>query len=131
MSSPVYLHGDLLFAAFEPTDLTTTPGDALPAAEFDIGYDGSFVQTVIDGEPDADLREPYPTSKTAPRITLGCSHFDGEHIDAASGWDRWSTSVTRARDGLALVVTADQNGRVPVFRVDLHNLAGRYGRDMT
>jgi dipeptidyl aminopeptidase/acylaminoacyl peptidase len=37
----------------------------------------------------------------------------------APGWDRWPTSVVWAPDSSALLVTADQSGRGPVFRIDL------------
>ena len=37
----------------------------------------------------------------------------------AEGWDRWPTSVAFDHDDAALIVTADQDGRGPVFRVPL------------
>ncbi|MDT0180882.1 LpqB family beta-propeller domain-containing protein [Microbacterium sp. ARD31] len=37
----------------------------------------------------------------------------------AEGWDRWPTSIAWAHDDTALIVTADQGGRGPVFRVPL------------
>ncbi|WP_435526202.1 hypothetical protein [Microbacterium elymi] len=37
----------------------------------------------------------------------------------AGGWDRWPSSLAFAADDAALVVTADQDGRGPVFRVPL------------
>ncbi|WP_413355065.1 S9 family peptidase [Microbacterium sp. 1P06AB] len=37
----------------------------------------------------------------------------------AEGWDRWPTSIAFAHDDTALIVTADQDGRGPVFRVPL------------
>jgi dipeptidyl aminopeptidase/acylaminoacyl peptidase len=41
----------------------------------------------------------------------------------AETWDRWPTGIDFAADGTALVVTADQNGRGPVFRVPLDGSA--------
>ena len=91
-------------------------------------------RTVIADEPDADLwspaiapdgsavayvRESYSTPEKAPRITLGCLHFGGQHEAVALEWDRWPASLTWSRDGSALIVTADQNGRCPVFSVEL------------
>lgn len=35
----------------------------------------------------------------------------------ADGWDRWPTSIRFDRDDTALIVTADQDGRGPIFRV--------------
>lgn len=37
----------------------------------------------------------------------------------AEGWDRWPASIAFAHDDTALIVTADQDGRGPVFRVPL------------
>lgn len=37
----------------------------------------------------------------------------------AEGWDRWPTSIAFAHDDTALIVTADQDGRGPIFRVPL------------
>lgn len=91
-------------------------------------------RTVLVEEPDADvwgpaispdgsavvyLRESFSTPHTAPRITLGCIRFGGEPTPLADYWDRWPASVTWLRDGAAVVVTADQDGRSPVFRVDV------------
>lgn len=37
----------------------------------------------------------------------------------AQAWDRRPTSLTWSSDGTALIVTADQGGRAPVFVVEL------------
>ncbi len=37
----------------------------------------------------------------------------------AEGWDRWPSSIAFSHDDAALIVTADQDGRGPVFRVPL------------
>jgi dipeptidyl aminopeptidase/acylaminoacyl peptidase len=89
-------------------------------------------RVVIADEPDADLRSPaiapdgsavayvresYSTPEKAPRISLCCLRFGADHADLASEWDRWPTSVTWSRDGKALIVTADQAGRGPIFRI--------------
>jgi dipeptidyl aminopeptidase/acylaminoacyl peptidase len=91
-------------------------------------------QVVIADEPDADLwspaiapdgsamayiRESYSTPEKAPRISLRCLRFSGERVEVATHWDRWPASVTWTRDGTALIVTADQDGRCPVFRIGL------------
>lgn len=91
-------------------------------------------RTVLVDEPDADawrpavspdgstvvyLRETFSTPETAPRITLGCLRFGGEPGVLAADWDRWPASVTWSRDGSTVIVTADQDGRSPVFRVDV------------
>ncbi|WP_163800377.1 S9 family peptidase [Mycolicibacterium sediminis] len=71
-----------------------------------------------DGSRVAYLRESFSTPEQAPRITLWYSVFGEDPIQLASGWDRWPTSVAWAHDGSVLLVTADENGRGPVFAVD-------------
>jgi dipeptidyl aminopeptidase/acylaminoacyl peptidase len=90
-------------------------------------------RTVIADDPDADLwdpaiapdglsvayiREAQSTPQRAPHFTLCCMRFGDSPVDVALGWDRWPTSVTWSRDGSALIVTADQDGRAPIFRID-------------
>lgn len=90
-------------------------------------------RTVIADDPDADLwnpaiapdgsavaylRESYSTPQAAPRITLCCLRFGQNPIEIAVDWECWPSSVTWTRDGSALVVTADQDGRAPVFRIE-------------
>ncbi len=95
--------------------------------------------TVIADEPDVDLwnptispdgsavafiRESYSTPVHAPRITLGYLRFGEKAIEFAADWDRWPVSVTwsrDARDGQALIVTADDGGRCPVFRIGIRD----------
>jgi dipeptidyl aminopeptidase/acylaminoacyl peptidase len=72
-----------------------------------------------DGSAVAYLHESYSTPEKAPQISLRCMRFGGEHVEVAADWDRWPASVTWTRDGTALIVTADQDGRCPVFRIDL------------
>jgi dipeptidyl aminopeptidase/acylaminoacyl peptidase len=43
----------------------------------------------------------------------------GEPRDPAPGWDRWANGARWTPDGTALIVTADEQGRCPVFRVEL------------
>lgn len=91
-------------------------------------------RSVVVAEPDADvwspaispdgttvvyLRETFSTPDTPPRITLGCTRFGESPRVVAGDWDRWPASATWLRDSSAVIVTADQDGRAPVFRVDL------------
>lgn len=73
-----------------------------------------------DGTQVAFTRESLSTPEQAPRITL-CHMVlgSGEWTKTADGWDRWPASVTWSHDGSALLVTADQNGRCPIFEVRL------------
>jgi dipeptidyl aminopeptidase/acylaminoacyl peptidase len=71
-----------------------------------------------DGSAVAFIRESFATPQSAPRVTLWQMPFDGKPAPVAPDWDRWPTSLTWSADGAAIVVTADQAGRGPVFRVD-------------
>ncbi|MCX2931062.1 prolyl oligopeptidase family serine peptidase [Mycobacterium sp. CVI_P3] len=73
-----------------------------------------------DGTSVAFTRETVSTPQDAPRITLCHLNLSsGEWTELATGWDRWPASVTWAHDGAALLVTADDNGRCPVFEIAL------------
>jgi dipeptidyl aminopeptidase/acylaminoacyl peptidase len=72
-----------------------------------------------DGSAVAYVRESYSTPEKAPRISLCCLSFGAEPIEIAPEWDRWPVSVTWSRDAGALLVTADQAGRGPIFRIGL------------
>lgn len=91
-------------------------------------------RSVIVDDPDADLghpaispdgsalaftRETIATPDRAPRITLQYLRFGGHPVAIAENWDRWPASLTWSSDGAALVVTADQAGRTPIFVVDI------------
>jgi dipeptidyl aminopeptidase/acylaminoacyl peptidase len=90
-------------------------------------------RTTIADDPDADVelpaispdgtavaftRETFSTPDKAPRITLCHMRFGEPFEELTVEWDRWPTSVTWASDGSSLVVTADDNGRGPIFAVD-------------
>jgi len=90
-------------------------------------------RTVIADDPEADLempaispdgtavaftRETHSTPDKAPRITLCHMRFGEPLVELTGEWDRWPTSVTWVADGSAVIVTADENGRGPVFAVD-------------
>ncbi|WP_445166011.1 S9 family peptidase [Mycolicibacterium sp. Dal123E01] len=73
-----------------------------------------------DGTSVAFTRETASTPECAPRITLcHLSLGSGEWAELATGWDRWPASVTWTHDGSALLVTADDNGRHPIFEIGL------------
>src|SRR5215212_4487359 len=90
-------------------------------------------RTTIAEDPDADLelpaispdgsalaftRETFSTLDKAPRITLCHMRFGEPFAELTTEWDRWPTSVTWSADGSTLIVTADENGRGPIFAVD-------------
>jgi dipeptidyl aminopeptidase/acylaminoacyl peptidase len=89
---------------------------------------------VIADDPDADLehpaispdgaaiaftRETITTPDLAPRMTLQYLRFGDQPVSLAETWDRRPTSITWSSDGTSLIVTADQEGRAPVFVVEL------------
>lgn len=84
----------------------------------DPGADLSHPAISPDGTRMAYLHETLTTPTEAPRITLWIKGVDDEPVRLAVEWDRWPTSVTWTDDGSALLVTADENGRGPVFAVD-------------
>ena len=71
-----------------------------------------------DGTAVAFTRETFSTPDKAPRITLCHMRFGESPVELTGDWDRWPTSVTWRADGSTLIVTADENGRGPVFAVD-------------
>ncbi|MBE1549161.1 dipeptidyl aminopeptidase/acylaminoacyl peptidase [Mycobacterium sp. OAS707] len=71
-----------------------------------------------DGTAVAFIRETHSTPAEAPRITLCHMRFGEPLVELTGEWDRWPTSVTWRTDGSAVIVTADENGRGPIFAVD-------------
>lgn len=68
----------------------------------------------------AYVRDTLTTPERAPRQQLMVVPLaGGEPRPVAAAWDRWPASVAWLPDGAALVVTADDDGRAPVFLVDL------------
>jgi dipeptidyl aminopeptidase/acylaminoacyl peptidase len=72
-----------------------------------------------DGSGVAYARETISAPDRSPRITLQYLRFGDQPRPVAEEWDRRPSSLTWSSDGTALVVTADQNGRAPVFSVDV------------
>lgn len=82
-----------------------------------------------DGRTVAFVRETLSTPQRAPRISVWIMRIGEAPVPVAPDWDRWPTSVAWSADGAVLVVTADDNGRGPVFRLDprtsaVHRLTG-------
>ncbi|WP_328358314.1 prolyl oligopeptidase family serine peptidase [Mycobacterium sp. NBC_00419] len=135
-------------------DVTVSPDGSFAVATWRIPAPGAALRsilmridlatgerTVIADDPGADLqhpaispdgtalaftRETISTPYHAPRITLCHKVLDSEGwTEVATGWDRWPASVTWTHDGSALLVTADDNGRCPIFEVRLDGTVRR------
>jgi dipeptidyl aminopeptidase/acylaminoacyl peptidase len=72
-----------------------------------------------DGTAVAFTRDTISTSACAPRMTLQHMQFGDPPRPLAQEWDRRPSSITWSSDGATLIVTADQNGRAPLFAVDV------------
>lgn len=60
------------------------------------------------------------TAVRPPRCRLAVADLDGGELRVvAEGWDRWPVCLAWASAGTALIVTADEAGASPVFRVEL------------
>ncbi len=73
----------------------------------------------LDGRLVAFIRETRSSPSDPPDTRLMVVPLDGseEPHELAPGWDRWATSHVWTSDG-SLLVTADDGGRGPVFRVE-------------
>ncbi|MFP5021369.1 prolyl oligopeptidase family serine peptidase [Pseudonocardia phyllosphaerae] len=73
-----------------------------------------------DGTRVVAIRERISTPEQAPRMDLVVVPLAGGDAEpVAPDWDRWPTAVRWTADGTALIVTADEDGRGPLFRVEL------------
>lgn len=87
------------------------------AEEEEFEYSGPTISP--DGTLVAALRKSRTTPTDPPDVGLFLIKLaDGSVWDLAADWDRWPSRPVWTRDGSALIVTADDNGRAPVFRVD-------------
>ncbi len=73
-----------------------------------------------DGALLAFIRTDRATPAAPTQQEIWVSALDGSDARrVAAGWDRWPSSLRFDADSQALVVTADQDGRGPVFRIGL------------
>ncbi|MFC5381377.1 prolyl oligopeptidase family serine peptidase [Aquipuribacter nitratireducens] len=95
-----------------------------PDLEFEqprISPDGSTVALQVYRRSTPDDPGDYRLA-VAPLGRPGEVDNGSEHVtyrEVAPGWDRWSGRPVWTPDGRALLVTADSDGRAPVFRVDV------------
>ncbi|MCU1624003.1 MAG: peptidase [Frankiales bacterium] len=72
-----------------------------------------------DGTRVAVLRWDRSTAEAPGNCYVVVIGLDGTEEQVVSGWDRWPTSLRWAPGGDALLVTADDHGAAPVFRMSL------------
>jgi dipeptidyl aminopeptidase/acylaminoacyl peptidase len=73
-----------------------------------------------DGKSVAVIRWTRSTPEKAPEVRVAVLDLDtGDERVVTEGWDRWPSSLRWTPDGRSLVVTADSDGRAPLFRVDV------------
>ncbi|MBY4012655.1 S9 family peptidase [Rhodococcus fascians] len=72
-----------------------------------------------DGRAVAFVRESISTPEQAPRMTLQQYEFGTDSVtDLAPGWDRWPIGPVWLPDGSGVLVTADDDGRSPIFVIE-------------
>ncbi|MFP5347954.1 MAG: prolyl oligopeptidase family serine peptidase [Actinomycetes bacterium] len=85
-------------------------------------YEYEAPRLSLDGTRVAAIRWLRSTPEQAPDVELVVVPLDGgpERV-LGEGWDRWPTAVRWAPDGRRLVVTADSDGRAPLFVADVES----------
>ena len=100
--------------AIDTADGTRTTLFDEPSTYFEapvISHDGALV---------AYVRAGFGSPAAPADIELWVAGVDGaDPRRVAEGWDRWPTGLAFDADDTALIVTADQDGRGPVFRIPL------------
>jgi dipeptidyl aminopeptidase/acylaminoacyl peptidase len=97
--------------------IDTTSGERRVLVD-DAGADLGAPAVSPDGEWVVFLRESHSNPWQAPVVRLGLVPMrGGTAVSVADEWDRWPVSVAWLPDGSGLIVTADEDGRCPVFHV--------------
>lgn len=97
----------------------TTTGEYRTVLD-DADHDYGTPRVSPDGTTVAAVRTRRSAPERAPRMTLVLVPLaGGESRELAADWDRWPGDLAWAPDSSALVVTADEQGRGPLFRVEV------------
>ncbi|TNM69086.1 S9 family peptidase [Streptomyces sp. NP160] len=97
----------------------------------DRSYDHTAPVAAPTGSRVAVLRWRRATPSQSPDVDVVVVDADGSErfvLAASDEWDRWPTSLAWAPDGGSLLVTADDGGRCPVFRVTVRPLSAEVER---
>ena len=88
---------------------------------FDYGASAGAAALALspDGTSLAVLRTERSTASEPPNTCVVVVPLDGSPEQAVTWWDRWPTSLAWAPAGDALLLTADEQGAAPVFRLEL------------
>ncbi len=101
--------------------VSTSSGDQTVIAD-EAGADLWSPTISPDGSAVAFIGEAYSTPVRAPRITLGYLRFGENSFSSLRSVPAVSVTWSRdARDGQVLIVTADEGGRRPVFRIGIRD----------
>lgn len=99
----------LLFELAGPTSRVLAQADATGFGALRFAPDGRTLAAA------RELRSPKGVRSTLSLIDVA----SGAMHDVATAWDRWATPGAWSVDGRRLFVTADDQGDVPVFAIDL------------
>lgn len=106
-------------ARYRLVAIDTTTGE-LRILRDEVDVDVEMPAVSRDGSRVAYVRSSKPTPAGPADQELWVSAIDGGAAQRlAAEWDRWPSSIRFAGDDAALVVTADDDGRGPVFTVPL------------
>ena len=85
------------------------------------GHDFSAPRVSPDGQSVLAIREQHDSLAEPADVTLVLAPLDGSSgpADLLGGLDRWPAETAWAPDGQQVYFTADDQGRRPVFRIDL------------